>query len=42
MWNKIKNAPYVAAGQDGRVSWIAGGYQNQLGLETQVVGGICK
>lgn len=42
MWNKIKNAPYVAAGRDGKVQWIAAGYQNQLGLESQVVGAICK
>ncbi|OXH16078.1 oligosaccharyltransferase complex subunit gamma [Cryptococcus neoformans A1-35-8] len=40
MWNKIKNAPYVAAGRDGKVQWIAAGYQNQLGLESQVVGAI--
>lgn len=41
MWNKIKGTPYVAAGRDGKVQWIAGGYQNQLGLESQVVGAIC-
>ncbi len=41
MWNKIKNAPYVAV-QDGKTSWMAGGFQNQLGLETQVVGAMCK
>ncbi|KAL1409080.1 oligosaccharyl transferase subunit ost3/OST6 [Vanrija albida] len=40
MWNKIKNAPYVQVAQDGRVSWIAGGYSNQLGLESQVVGAL--
>ncbi|WVR05412.1 hypothetical protein IAU60_002427 [Kwoniella sp. DSM 27419] len=40
MWNKIKGAPYVAAGPGGSVSWIAQGYSNQLGLESQVVGGI--
>ncbi|OCF55997.1 oligosaccharyltransferase complex subunit gamma [Kwoniella mangroviensis CBS 10435] len=40
MWNKIKNAPYVAAGPNGQISWIAGGYSNQLGLESQVVAGI--
>ncbi|KLT43845.1 putative dolichyl-diphosphooligosaccharide-protein glycotransferase [Cutaneotrichosporon oleaginosum] len=40
MWNKIKNAPYVQAGPGGRVSWVAGGYQNQLGLESQVVGAL--
>ncbi|WP_204280624.1 hypothetical protein, partial [Providencia stuartii] len=32
--------PYVAAGRDGKVQWIAAGYQNQLGLESQVVGAI--
>ncbi|KAK8869525.1 hypothetical protein IAR55_000091 [Kwoniella newhampshirensis] len=40
MWNKIKGAPYVAAGPGGSVSWIAQGYSNQLGLESQVVGGV--
>ncbi|TXT10598.1 hypothetical protein VHUM_02103 [Vanrija humicola] len=40
MWNKIKNAPYVQVAQDGRISWIAGGYSNQLGLESQVVGAL--
>lgn len=42
MWNKIKNAPYVQMAPDGRVSWIAGGYSNQLGLESQVVGTLCE
>jgi oligosaccharyltransferase complex subunit gamma len=42
MWNKIKNAPYVNVGRDGKVNWIAGGFQNQLGLESQVVAGICE
>lgn len=42
MWNKIKNAPYVAAGENGQVSWIAAGFQNQLGMESQVVGSICE
>ncbi|BEI81082.1 hypothetical protein CcaverHIS002_0202420 [Cutaneotrichosporon cavernicola] len=40
MWNKIKNAPYVQSGAGGRISWVAGGYQNQLGLESQVVGAL--
>ncbi|WVO14155.1 hypothetical protein L204_101786 [Cryptococcus depauperatus] len=40
MWNRIRNAPYIAMGKDGKINWIAGGYQNQLGLESQVVGGI--
>lgn len=42
MWNKIKNAPFVQVGQDGRINWIAGGYSNQLGLESQVVGALCE
>jgi len=40
MWNKIKGAPYVQTGPGGRTAWIAGGYSNQLGLESQVVGAI--
>lgn len=42
MWNRIKNAPYIGVSQGGQVSWIAGGYQNQLGIESQVVGSICE
>jgi hypothetical protein len=42
MWNRIKNAPYVAVSQNGQTSWIAGGFQQQLGLESQVVGAICE
>lgn len=42
MWNKIKGTPYIAVDREGRTSWIAAGYQNQLGLETQVVATMCK
>lgn len=42
MWNKIKNAPYVTGGPNGQVTWIAGGFQNQLGLESQIVGATCE
>ena len=42
MWNRIKNAPYIGVSQSGHVSWIAGGYQNQLGIESQVVAGTCE
>ena len=41
MWNKIKNAPYIAMEGD-QMRWIAAGYQNQLGLESQVVAGMCE
>jgi oligosaccharyltransferase complex subunit gamma len=42
MWVKIKNAPYVQAGRDGSINWIAGGYSNQLGLEGQVMAALCE
>ena len=42
MWNRIKNAPYIGVSQSGHVSWIAGGYQNQLGIESQIVGITCE
>lgn len=41
MWNRIKNAPYVAGTREGGVTWVAAGFQNQLGAESQVVAGMC-
>ncbi|KAF9434040.1 oligosaccharyl transferase subunit ost3/OST6 [Entomortierella beljakovae] len=37
MWNQIRNPPYTVPGRDGRPGFIAQGFQNQFGLETQVV-----
>ncbi|KAI8140108.1 hypothetical protein BJV82DRAFT_671880 [Fennellomyces sp. T-0311] len=37
MWNQIRNPPYVMAGAGGKVNFIAGGFQQQLGLESRVV-----
>jgi hypothetical protein len=42
MYNHIRKVPYVAADGKGGVSYFAGGFQNQFGLETQVVAAICK
>ena len=42
MWNQIRNAPYVAAGRDGSVTYFASGFQNQYGAETQIVAVICE
>ena len=42
MWNTIRNPPFIAAGQNGQASYIAGGFQNQHGVETFIVAGICK
>ncbi|CAG8489165.1 3403_t:CDS:2 [Paraglomus brasilianum] len=43
MWNQIRTPPYVIS-QQGRVSYVASGFQNQLGLESQIVAimyGVC-
>ncbi|KAK4701425.1 oligosaccharyltransferase complex subunit gamma, partial [Phenoliferia sp. Uapishka_3] len=37
MWNQIRHPPYVQQGQGGSVSYIAGGYSNQVGAETHIV-----
>ncbi|KAF9321219.1 oligosaccharyl transferase subunit ost3/OST6 [Podila horticola] len=37
MWNQIRNPPYTAPGRDGRPGFIAQGFQNQFGLESQIV-----
>jgi len=37
MFVRIRGNPYVAAGPGGQAQWIAGGFQNQFGMETQVV-----
>lgn len=42
MWNNIRNAPYVGLKPGGKVEYFAGGFQNQLGVETQIVSVICE
>lgn len=42
MFNHIRKVPYVAADGKGKVTYFAGGFQNQLGLETQIIAAICK
>ena len=42
MFNHIRKVPYVAASPKGGVSYFAGGFQNQFGLETQIVAAMCK
>ncbi|KAF8928848.1 oligosaccharyl transferase subunit ost3/OST6 [Podila verticillata] len=37
MWNQIRNPPYTVPGRDGRPGFIAQGFQNQFGLESQIV-----
>ncbi|EME81387.1 uncharacterized protein MYCFIDRAFT_58906 [Pseudocercospora fijiensis CIRAD86] len=40
MFNHIRKVPYVAGDGNGGVSYFAGGFQNQFGLETQIVAAI--
>ncbi|EMT63783.1 hypothetical protein FOC4_g10014032 [Fusarium odoratissimum] len=40
MFNHIRKVPYVTGDGRGGVNYIASGFQNQLGLETQVVAAI--
>jgi hypothetical protein len=42
MFVRIRGVPYITVDQQsGRTRWVAGGAQNQYGMETQVVAGIC-
>lgn len=41
MYNHIRKVPYVAADGRGGISYFAGGFQNQFGLETQIVAAMC-
>jgi oligosaccharyltransferase complex subunit gamma len=42
MFNHIRNVPYVAGDGKGGISYFASGFQNQYGLETQIVAAMCK
>ncbi|KAK3637030.1 oligosaccharyl transferase subunit ost3/OST6 [Elasticomyces elasticus] len=37
MFNHIRKVPYVGGDGKGQISYFAGGFQNQFGLETQIV-----
>ena len=42
MFNHIRNVPYVSGDGNGGLSFFAGGFQNQFGLETQIVAAMCE
>ena len=42
MFNHIRKVPYVAGDGRGGVSYFAGGFSNQYGLETQIVAAMCE
>lgn len=41
MFNHIRKVPYVVSDGKGGISYFAGGFQNQFGLETQIVAAMC-
>jgi oligosaccharyltransferase complex subunit gamma len=41
MFNHIRRVPYVANNGKGGISYIAGGFSNQFGMETQIVAVVC-
>lgn len=42
MFNHIRKVPYVSGDGRGGISYFAGGFSNQFGLETQIVAAMCK
>ncbi|OQD73301.1 hypothetical protein PENDEC_c016G02775 [Penicillium decumbens] len=40
MFNHIRKVPYVAGDGHGGISYFAGGFQNQFGMETQIIAAI--
>jgi oligosaccharyltransferase complex subunit gamma len=42
MFNHIRKVPYVAGDGQGGISYFAGGFQNQFGMETQIIAAICE
>jgi len=41
MYNTIRHTPYTQPDGRGGFNYIAGGFQNQLGIETQIVAFLC-
>jgi OST3 / OST6 family, transporter family len=42
MFNHIRKVPYVSGNGRGGISYFAGGFSNQYGMETQIVASMCK
>lgn len=42
MYNHIRKVPYVGIDGRGGMSYFAGGFSNQFGMETQIVAAMCK
>jgi oligosaccharyltransferase complex subunit gamma len=41
MFNHIRKTPYVSGDNKGGITYFAGGFSNQFGLESQIVAAIC-
>jgi oligosaccharyltransferase complex subunit gamma len=41
MFNHIRKVPYVSGDGRGGISYFAGGFSNQFGMETQIVAAMC-
>ena len=42
MFNHIRRVPYVVGDGKGGISYFAGGFSMQFGMETQIVAAICE
>ena len=42
MFNSIRHTPFLQANGRGGFNYIAGGFQSQLGIETQIVAALCN
>ena len=42
MFNQIRHVPYISGNGRGGITYFAGGFQNQYGMETQIVAAMCK
>lgn len=42
MFNHIRKVPYITQDKSGRIAYFTGGFQSQLGIETQIVAAMCK
>lgn len=42
MFNHIRKVPYIMGNGKGGITYFAGGFSNQLGVETQIIAAICK
>lgn len=42
MYNHIRKVPYVTGDGKGGITYFAGGFSNQFGIETQIIAAVCE